>query len=130
MKQFRLLLALSVFMFFQTACFMSSLFGGDPEQVASIASTPPEERVRPQAVAKPTTFDGLTATITATSLYVRKGPSMSYEVVDALHEGDEVSLIEGCDKEKDKWCFVSYFKDDDVPLSGWVYSKYLEVAEK
>jgi uncharacterized protein YgiM (DUF1202 family) len=130
MNKFRVMLIASVFLFFQTACTISSLFGGDPDQASSIASAPAEERVKPQAIAKPTTFDGSTATITATSLYVRSGPSMSDEATDVLHEGDTVSVIGDCEKEEDKWCFISYFKNENVPLSGWVYSKYLEVNKQ
>ena len=54
--------------------------------------------------------------VTASRLYVRKGPSSGYKVVDTLRRGTVVTRV----KSRNGWYYVKYSRG-----SGWVYRGYL-----
>lgn len=68
--------------------------------------------------------ENYTATVTALQgVYMRKGPSTSYEAVTVLGNGETVT-VKGSDSEDGNWLYISY-----GDMTGYVNGAYLEKAE-
>ncbi|MBQ3668742.1 MAG: SH3 domain-containing protein [Clostridia bacterium] len=63
------------------------------------------------------TGSGKTAVVTATGLYMREGPGMSYSIITKLKYGTKVQLI----NTSGNWWLVSYGK-----YTGYMYYSYLK----